>query len=464
MSQNPPNLRPDLAPKALVTDTPRPGQPTIGMVSLGCPKALVDSERILTRLRAEGYAISPSYQGADAVIVNTCGFLDSAKAESLEAIGEALSENGKVIVTGCLGAEPEFITGVHPKVLAVTGPEQYEQVLDAVHGAVPPKPDPFVDLLPATGIKLTPRHFSYLKISEGCNHACKFCIIPDMRGKLVSRPAHAVLREAEKLLEAGVRELLVISQDTSAYGLDRRHEATAWKGAEVRAHITDLTRELGRLAQPSGAWVRLHYVYPYPHVRELIPLMADGLVLPYLDIPFQHAHPETLKRMARPAASAKTLDEIAAWRADCPEIVLRSTFIVGYPGETEAEFQYLLDWMQEAQLDRVGCFQYENVKGARSNDLPDHVAPELKQERWERFMEAAQAISEAKLAAKVGTVQQVLVDAVDDEGATCRTRADAPEIDGNLFIDEGFEDLSPGDMVTVEVEEASDYDLWGRLQ
>nr|WP_198527600.1 30S ribosomal protein S12 methylthiotransferase RimO [Rhodobacter capsulatus] len=464
MSQNPPNLRPDLAPKALVTDTPRPGQPTIGMVSLGCPKALVDSERILTRLRAEGYAISPSYQGADAVIVNTCGFLDSAKAESLEAIGEALSENGKVIVTGCLGAEPEFITGVHPKVLAVTGPEQYEQVLDAVHGAVPPKPDPFVDLLPATGIKLTPRHFSYLKISEGCNHACKFCIIPDMRGKLVSRPAHAVLREAEKLLEAGVRELLVISQDTSAYGLDRRHEATAWKGAEVRAHITDLTRELGRLAQPSGAWVRLHYVYPYPHVRELIPLMADGLVLPYLDIPFQHAHPETLKRMARPAASAKTLDEIAAWRADCPEIVLRSTFIVGYPGETEAEFQYLLDWMAEAQLDRVGCFQYENVKGARSNDLPDHVPSEVKQERWERFMEAAQAISEAKLAAKVGTVQQVLVDAVDDEGATCRTRADAPEIDGNLFIDEGFEDLSPGDMVTVEVEEASDYDLWGRVQ
>lgn len=464
MSQNPPNLRPDLAPKALVTDTPRPGQPTIGMVSLGCPKALVDSERILTRLRAEGYAISPSYQGADAVIVNTCGFLDSAKAESLEAIGEALSENGKVIVTGCLGAEPEFITGVHPKVLAVTGPEQYEQVLDAVHGAVPPKPDPFVDLLPATGIKLTPRHFSYLKISEGCNHACKFCIIPDMRGKLVSRPAHAVLREAEKLLEAGGRELLVISQDTSAYGLDRRHEATAWKDGEVRAHITDLTRELGRLAQPSGAWVRLHYVYPYPHVRELIPLMADGLVLPYLDIPFQHAHPETLKHMARPAASAKTLDEIAAWRADCPEIVLRSTFIVGYPGETEAEFQYLLDWMAEAQLDRVGCFQYENVKGARSNDLPDHVPAEVKQERWERFMEAAQAISEAKLAAKVGTVQQVLVDAVDDEGATCRTRADAPEIDGNLFIDEGFEELSPGDMVTVTVEEASDYDLWGRLQ
>ena len=462
MSQNPPNLRPDLAPQARFSEAPRPGQPTIGMVSLGCPKALVDSERILTRLRAEGYAISPSYQGADAVIVNTCGFLDSAKAESLEAIGEALAENGKVIVTGCLGAEPAFITGVHPKVLAVTGPEQYEQVLDAVHGAVPPQPDPFIDLLPPTGVKLTPRHFSYLKISEGCNHACKFCIIPDMRGKLVSRPPHAVLREAEKLLEAGVRELLVISQDTSAYGLDRRHEASPWQGGEVRAHITDLARELGRLAQPFGAWVRLHYVYPYPHVRDLIPLMADGLVLPYLDIPFQHAHPETLKRMARPAASAKTLDEIVAWRAACPEIVLRSTFIVGYPGETEEEFQYLLDWMQEAQLDRVGCFQYENVAGARSNDLPGHVAPEVKQERWDRFMECAQAISEAKLAAKVGTVQEVLVDAVDDEGATCRTRADAPEIDGNLFIDEDFDGLSPGDMLRVVVEEASDYDLWGR--
>ncbi|PTV95805.1 SSU ribosomal protein S12P methylthiotransferase [Rhodobacter aestuarii] len=463
MSQNPPDLRPDLAPKAQLTDAPRPGQPTIGMVSLGCPKALVDSERILTRLRAEGYAISPSYQGAEAVIVNTCGFLDSAKAESLEAIGEALAENGKVIVTGCLGAEPEFITGVHPKVLAVTGPEQYEQVLDAVHGAVPPKPDPFVDLLPPTGVKLTPRHFSYLKISEGCNHACKFCIIPDMRGKLVSRPAHAVLREAEKLVEAGVRELLVISQDTSAYGLDRKHEASPWKEGEVRAHITDLTRALGQIAQPSGAWVRLHYVYPYPHVREMIPLMAEGLVLPYLDIPFQHAHPDTLKRMARPAASAKTLDEIAAWRRDCPEIVLRSTFIVGYPGETEEEFQYLLDWMDEAQLDRVGCFQYENVAGARSNDLPDHVPDAVKQERWDRFMEKAQAISEAKLEAKVGSLQQVLVDAVDDEGATCRTRADAPEIDGNLFIDEDFEGLSPGDMVTVEVEEASDYDLWGRI-
>jgi ribosomal protein S12 methylthiotransferase len=459
MSQNPPNLRPDLAPKPVFDTDRRAGQPTIGMVSLGCPKALVDSERILTRLRAEGYAISPDYKGADAVIVNTCGFLDSAKAESLEAIGEALRENGKVLVTGCLGAEPEYITGAHPKVLAVTGPHQYEAVLDAVHKAVPPAPDPFLDLMPATGVKLTPRHYSYLKISEGCNHACKFCIIPDMRGKLASRPAHAVLREAEKLVDAGVRELLVISQDTSAYGVDRKHDLSPWKGGEVRAHITDLARELGSL----GAWMRLHYVYPYPHVRQLVPLMAEGLVLPYLDIPFQHAHPDTLRRMARPAAAAKTLDEIAAWRRDCPEIVLRSTFIVGYPGETEEEFQTLLDWLDEAQLDRVGCFQYENVAGARSNALPNHVAPEVKQERWDRFMEKAQAISEAKLAVKVGQVMQVIVDEVDEEGATCRTKADAPEIDGNLFIDEGFEGLAPGDLVTVTVEEAGEYDLWGRV-
>ncbi len=458
MSDSPPLLRPDLA-RAVVPDTRRDGQPTIGMVSLGCPKALVDSERILTRLRAEGYAISPDYKGADAVIVNTCGFLDSAKAESLEAIGEALRENGRVIVTGCLGAEPEYITGAHPKVLAVTGPHQYEAVLDAVHGAVPPAPDPFIDLLPATGVSLTPRHYSYLKISEGCNHKCKFCIIPDMRGRLVSRPAHAVLREAEKLVEAGVKELLVISQDTSAYGVDRKHDLSPWKGGEVRAHITDLAREMGRL----GAWVRLHYVYPYPHVRELIPLMADGLVLPYLDIPFQHAHPDVLKRMARPAAAARTLDEIAGWRAVCPDLTLRSTFIVGYPGETEAEFQTLLDWLDEAQLDRVGCFQYENVAGARSNELPDHVAPEVKQDRFDRFMERAQAISAAKLAAKVGKVLEVIVDEVDEDGATCRTRADAPEIDGNLFIDESFERLAPGDIVTVQVDEAGEYDLWGRV-
>ncbi|MDR7123706.1 30S ribosomal protein S12 methylthiotransferase RimO [Pseudotabrizicola sp. 4114] len=459
MSQNPPNLRPDLAPRATFSEVPRPGQPTIGMVSLGCPKALVDSERILTRLRAEGYAISPDYKGADAVIVNTCGFLDSAKAESLDAIGEALAENGRVIVTGCLGAEPEYITGAHPKVLAVTGPHQYEAVLDAVHGAVPPSPDPFIDLLPARSVSLTPRHYSYLKISEGCNHKCKFCIIPDMRGRLVSRPAHAVLREAEKLVEAGVRELLVISQDTSAYGVDRKHDLSPWKGGEVRAHITDLAREMGKL----GAWVRLHYVYPYPHVRDLIPLMAEGLILPYLDIPFQHAHPDTLRRMARPAAAAKTLDEIAAWRAACPDITLRSTFIVGYPGETEAEFQTLLDWLDEAQLDRVGCFQYENVAGARSNDLPGHVPADEKQDRWDRFMEKARGISEAKLAAKVGRTLQVIVDEVDGDGATCRTMADAPEIDGNLFIDEGYQALVPGDIVTVKVDEAGEYDLWGRL-
>ncbi|PRX37649.1 ribosomal protein S12 methylthiotransferase [Meinhardsimonia xiamenensis] len=448
---NPPDLRPDIA-RAALPETRRKGQPTIGMVSLGCPKALVDSERILTRLRAEGYGISPDYAGADAVIVNTCGFLDSAKAESLEAIGEALKENGRVIVTGCLGAEPEFITGAHPRVLAVTGPHQYETVLDAVHAAVPPAPDPFIDLLPPTGVKLTPRHYSYLKISEGCNHACRFCIIPSMRGKLQSRPAAAVLREAGRLVEAGVRELLVISQDTSAYGTD-------WKDRPDKAPIISLARDLGRL----GAWVRLHYVYPYPFVSELVPLMAEGLVLPYLDVPFQHAHPDTLRRMARPAAAEKTLERIAEWRAICPDIAIRSTFIVGFPGETEEEFETLLDWLDEAQLDRVGCFKYENVAGARSNELPDHVPEEVKEERWHRFMERAQAISAAKLAAKVGRRIQVIVDEVDAEGATCRTTADAPEIDGNLFIDEGFETLSPGDIVEVEVDEAGEYDLWGRL-
>ena len=459
MSLNPPDLRPDRAAPAHADVPMRPGQPRIGMVSLGCPKALVDSERILTRLRAEGYAISPDYAGADAVIVNTCGFLDSARAESLEAIGEALKENGRVLVTGCLGAEPEYITGAHPKVLAVTGPHQYEAVLDAVHEAVSPRPDPFVDLLPAQAVSLTPRHYSYLKIAEGCNHRCKFCIIPDLRGPLASRPADAVLREAERLVAAGVRELLVISQDTSAYGLDRRHEVRDWRGQPVRSHITDLAGALGCL----GAWVRLHYVYPYPHVRRLIPLMAEGLVLPYLDIPFQHSHPDVLRRMARPAASARALDEIARWRADCPDLVLRSTFIVGYPGETEAEFQHLLDWLEEARLDRVGCFQYEDVAGARANALPGHLSAEVKQERWECFMAAAQRISAAKLAAKVGRRIEVIVDEVDGEGATCRTKADAPESDGNLFIDMGAEGLSPGDIVPVVVEEADDYDLWGRL-
>ncbi len=456
MAQNPPDLRPDLAPRARITEAPRDGQPTIGMVSLGCPKALVDSERILTRLRAEGYQISPDYTGANAVIVNTCGFLDSAKAESLDAIGEALTENGKVIVTGCLGAEPDYIREHHPNILAVTGPHQYEQVLDAVHDAVPPSPDPFIDLLPASGVSLTPRHYSYLKISEGCNHKCKFCIIPDMRGKLSSRPAHAVMREAEKLVDNGVKELLVISQDTSAYGVDIKHN----EDRGHRAHITDLARDLGSL----GAWVRLHYVYPYPHVRQLIPLMAEGLILPYLDIPFQHASTDVLRRMARPAAAAKTLDEIAAWRAICPDITLRSTFIVGYPGETEEEFQVLLDWMDEAQLDRVGCFQYENVAGARSNALPDHVPAEIKQDRWDRFMAKAQAISEAKLAAKVGKTLDVIVDDIDEDGiATCRTWADAPEIDGNLFIDEGTDGVRVGDVVKVEVEEAGEYDLWGAI-
>jgi ribosomal protein S12 methylthiotransferase len=459
MPLNPPDLRPDRAPSLSLGETPRPGQPRVGMVSLGCPKALVDSERILTRLRAEGYAISPDYQAAEAVIVNTCGFLDSAKAESLEAIGEALAANGRVIVTGCLGADEPYIRGTHPSVLAVTGPHQYEAVLDAVHAAVPPAPDPFVDLLPASAVHLTPRHYSYLKISEGCDHKCRFCIIPSMRGPLVSRPAHAVLREAEKLVAAGVRELLVISQDTSAYGLDRRHDAHLWKNGEVRSHITDLARALGSL----GAWVRLHYVYPYPHVRDLIPLMADGLILPYLDIPFQHSHPDVLRRMARPAASARTLDEVARWRAACPELTLRSTFIVGYPGETEAEFQHLLDWLDEAQLDRVGAFKYENVAGARANALPDHVPEAVKEDRWQRFMAKAGAISAAKLAARVGTRTQVIVDAVDADAATCRTRGDAPEIDGNLFIDEGFATLKAGDIVTVEIDETDDYDLWGRI-
>ena len=453
MSSNPPSFRPDLV-RAKPQKNLRNGQPTIGIVSLGCPKALVDSERILTSLRAEGYGVSPNYSGADAVIVNTCGFLDSAKAESLEAIGEALNENGKVIVTGCLGANPEYISGVHPSVLAVTGPQQYEQVLNAVHQAVPAKPDPFIDLLPATNISLTPRHYSYLKISEGCNHRCKFCIIPDMRGKLQSRPAHAILREAEKLVSNGVRELLVISQDTSSYGMDIKHAED--KGH--RAHIFDLARDLGSL----GAWVRLHYVYPYPFVRDLIPLMAKGVILPYLDIPFQHAHPDTLKRMARPAAATKTLDGIAAWRDICPDITLRSTFIVGYPGETEAEFQTLLDWLEAAQLDRVGCFKYENVAGARATALPDHLPEEVKQNRWKRFMQKAQKISEAKLAKKLGKEMQVIVDKIDEEAATCRTKADAPEIDGSLFLDSDFEDLNVGDIITVKVDETGPYDLWGQ--
>ena len=454
MSSNPSLSRPDQAKVSFKSERSSK-QPNIGMVSLGCPKALVDSERILTRLRAEGYGISPDYKGANAVIVNTCGFLDSAKAESLEAIGEAIDENGRVIVTGCLGADPEFITGAHPRVLAVTGPHQYENVLDAVHQIVPPKPDPFIDLLPETGIKLTPRHFSYLKISEGCNHKCKFCIIPQMRGRLQSRPAHAIIREATKLVENGVKELLVISQDTSAFGLDLKYSNENGH----RSHIKDLASDLGQL----GAWVRLHYVYPYPHVRELIPLMADGLILPYLDIPFQHAHPAVLKRMARPAASVKTLDEIKKWRSTCPEITLRSTFIVGYPGETENEFNTLIDWLDEAQIDRVGCFKYEDVEGARSNSLSNQIQVDVKQHRWEVFMEKAGEISAKKLAKKIGEEIDVIVDEIDEEGAICRTKADAPEIDGNLFIESNFAKINVGDILKVNVTSAGDYDLWGTI-
>jgi len=428
------------------------------MVSLGCPKALVDSERILTRLRAEGYAISPDYAGAEAVIVNTCGFLDSARAESLEAIGEALAENGRVIVTGCLGAEAELVRAAHPRVMAVTGPHQYEAVLDAVHAAVPPAPDPKIDLIPPAGIRLTPRHYAYLKISEGCNHACRFCIIPQLRGKLVSRPAGAVLREAERLVDAGVRELLVISQDTSAYGTDLGHAASDWRGAAVPAHVVDLARALGRL----GAWVRLHYVYPYPHVDRLIPLMAEGLVLPYLDIPFQHASPAVLRAMRRPAAAEKTLERIRAWRREVPGLALRSTFVVGFPGETEEDVDLLLDWLEEAEIDRVGCFAYENVAGAAANHLPGHVPEAVKAERWERVMEAAQAISARRLARKVGTAIDAIVAEAGPDGAVGRSTGDAPEVDGTVAIADGAA-LRPGDIVRVRVTGATDYDLEGRL-
>ena len=446
--------RPDLANTQAINQI-KSGQPKIGMISLGCPKALVDSERILNRLRTEGYSISSEYNDAEAVIVNTCGFLDSAKAESLEAISEALKENGKVIVTGCLGANPDYITGAHPSVLAVTGPQQYEKVIDAVHQNVPVKPDPYVDLLPTSSISLTPRHYSYLKISEGCNHKCKFCIIPSMRGKLASRPAHAILREAEKLVDNGVKELLIISQDTSAYGLDLKYSETNGH----RAHIVDLARDLGSL----GVWVRLHYVYPYPHVKNLIPFMSNGTILPYLDIPFQHSHPDVLKRMSRPAASSKTLEQIENWRKQCSEITIRSTFIVGYPGETESEFQHLLNWLKEAKLDRVGCFKYENVNGARSNNLPNQISDDIKEDRWQKFMQVSQEISETKLEKKVGTNLDVIVDSVEADGATCRTKADAPEIDGNLFIDKNFKNLSVGNIVNVTVDGSSEYDLWGKI-
>ena len=438
-----------------------PSPPRVGMVSLGCPKNLVDSERILGKLRSEGYAMSPDYQGADVVLVNTCGFLDSAKEESLEAIGEAIAENGRVIVTGCMGKEADAIRARFPEVLAVTGAHQYEQVVSAVHQAAPVARSPYLDLVPSgavedTELKLTPRHYSYLKISEGCNHRCSFCIIPSLRGDLASRRPDAILREAEKLVAAGTRELLVISQDTSAYGVDIRHEPRPWKGREVKPHMTDLARELGRIAP----WVRLHYVYPYPHVDHVIPLMAEGLVLPYLDIPFQHASPSVLKRMKRPANDAKVLGRIRGWREVCPDIVIRSSFVVGFPGETEADFEYLLDWLDEAQLDRVGAFRFEPVEGAAANALPDHVPEAVKEERYARVMERTAAISAAKLQAKVGRTMPVIIDEVGEEGATGRSQADAPDIDGEVFLRDAAH-LRAGDIVPVLIEDADEHDLYG---
>ncbi len=483
-----------------------PSPPRVGMVSLGCPKALVDSERILTKLRADGYQMSPDYAGADVVLVNTCGFLDSAKEESLEAIGEAIAENGRVVVTGCMGREADVIRARFPKVLAITGPQQYDEVVAAVHAAAPPIPNAYLDLVPqadiGAGIKLTPRHYSYVKISEGCNHRCAFCIIPSIRGDLVSRRPDAILREAEKLVAAGTKELLVISQDTSAYGLDLKHATWPWKDEPVRAHMTDLARELGKL----GAWVRLHYVYPYPHVDRVIPLMAEGLVLPYLDIPFQHASPKILKAMKRPANEARVLERLKGWRAICPDIAIRSTFVVGFPGETEADFAYLMDWLEEAQLDRVGAFRFEPVEGAAANALPDQIPEELKEERYARLMALTARISAEKLAAKVGRTLEVIVDVVDpprndqrgelppavqghaggmtgplmgdhsradgnggggpeprensSQGATGRSKADAPEIDGNVHLrDAGH--LAPGDIVRVTIEDSDEHDLFG---
>ncbi|MBU2583241.1 MAG: 30S ribosomal protein S12 methylthiotransferase RimO [Alphaproteobacteria bacterium] len=444
------------AEKASKSPLIRRAAPRVGFVSLGCPKALVDSERILTRLRSEGYEISPDYDGADVVVVNTCGFIDSAKRESLDAIGEALSENGRVIVTGCLGVEEQRIRAEHPGVLAVTGPHQYEQVVNAVHEAVPPQHDPYVDLVPAEGLRLTPRHYAYLKISEGCNNRCSFCIIPGLRGDLASRQASDVLREAERLVKAGVKELLVISQDTSAYGLDLKYAPSRWKDREVRARFLDLCKELGEF----GAWVRLHYVYPYPHVDEVIPLMAEGKILPYMDIPFQHASPAVLKAMRRPAHQEKTLERIKSWRQVCPDLALRSTFIVGFPGETDADFEMLLDWLREAGLNRVGCFKYEPVEGAVANALPGAVPEEVKEERWHRFMAVQQEVSRDILAGKVGQTVDVLIDEVDEEGALGRSKWDAPEIDGSVFLN-GDTGLSAGDIVTATIAHADEYDLWG---
>ena len=429
--------------------------PSVGFVSLGCPKALVDSERILSRLRSEGYTTAADFQGADLVVVNTCGFIDSAREESLAAIGEALAENGRVIVTGCLGATPELIESRHSKVLAITGPHQYDAVMDAIHTAAPPPHDPFVDLLPPQGIKLTPRHFAYLKISEGCNNRCSFCIIPQLRGPLVSRPAGDVLLEAERLVAAGVRELLVISQDTSAYGVDIRYAESRWRDHSVRARVTELCEALGEL----GAWIRLHYVYPYPHVDELVPLMADGKVLPYLDIPFQHASNRVLKTMRRPAAEARTLERIEAWRTQVPDLTIRSTFIVGFPGETDEDFEALLDWLEAAELDRVGCFRYEAVAGAAANEIDGPVPEDIKDERWHQLMATQQAISARRLERKIGKRINVIIDELDDTGAVGRSEGDAPDIDGCVFV--RGRDLAIGDIVEVQVERAGPYDLWG---
>jgi ribosomal protein S12 methylthiotransferase len=430
--------------------------PKVSFVSLGCPKALVDSERIITQLRAQGYQLTKEHDGADVVIVNTCGFLDSAKAESLEAIGEAMAENGKVIVTGCMGAEPEQIRDQFPNVLAITGPQAYESVVSAVHQAAPPAHDPFVDLVPPQGVKLTPRHYAYLKISEGCNNRCSFCIIPKLRGDLVSRPIGDVLREAEKLARAGVKELLVISQDTSAYGLDIKYQPSLWKDREVRTRFFELARELGDL----GMWVRMHYVYPYPHVDEVIPLMAEGKILPYLDIPFQHASPSVLKAMRRPGNQEKTLDRIRKWRSICPDLAIRSTFIVGFPGETEEDVNFLLQWLKEAKLERVGCFQYEPVKGAPANDIAGAVPPEVKEERWHRFMQTQQKVSARLLKRRVGQTLPVLIDEAGPTVATGRTKYDAPEIDGAVYV-ASRRPLKPGEIVDVRIESADEYDLHG---
>ncbi|GAW85626.1 ribosomal protein S12 methylthiotransferase [Bathymodiolus platifrons methanotrophic gill symbiont] len=432
--------------------------PKIGFISLGCPKALVDSERILTKLRSEGYEVAPNYDGADMVVVNTCGFIDAAVEESLDSIGEAIAENGKVIVTGCLGARADEILERHPQVLEITGAHALEEVVSAVHKHLPPLHDPYTSLVPPQGIKLTPKHYAYLKIAEGCNHRCTFCIIPSMRGDLVSRPVNEVLLEAKRLADAGVKELLVVSQDTSAYGLDLKYQAYDWQGQEVRTRFYDLAAALGEL----GIWVRMHYVYPYPHVDEVVPLMAAGKILPYLDIPFQHANARILKLMKRPAATENNLTRIKAWRAVCTDIILRSTFIVGFPGETEAEFQELLDFLTEAQLDRVGCFAYSPVKGAVANDLPDSVPEEIKQDRLARFMAHQAEISAARLQLRVGRIEQVIIDEVVEEGAVARSKADAPEIDGQVYID-GATHLKVGDLVNVEIEEVDEHDMWGRL-